>query len=159
MYNTEDILKRLQAGEATDSIANEIADALNKLAEQYTVSLNEAKAIQAKQEAEKRAKAASKEQAKTRDAKALAEMVSCFMDEYYPELCPKDERPFCDGKDVIELIDICVNVVDKIDELVDNILPEVEAAINPKTTTKGFTTQTKNPDVEIKQFLKSMGLA
>ena len=87
MFNMEDILARLAAGENADAIATEFTNALNGAVQE-----------QAKQDA-----ARKKENEKLADAQAVVDMTCDFLDKWYPEVGTIGQC--VDAADVLEVLD------------------------------------------------------
>ena len=107
MYTSADIFKRLQAGEAQDAIANEMAEKLNKLSEEFADALNNAIALKADAErAEQKEKREKKE-----DASKVAYFINKFLWKYYANLIPEGEEAIT-GEDFISMMDATVEISD-----------------------------------------------
>ena len=145
-YTPLNIYERLTAGESEDVIAKEIAENLNKemkdyynavvkqKTDQYTSALNEAIAMR-------------KNGNKEKDAAAVAETVNAFMHKYYSNTIPEDEH--LNGKDVINLLDMVVNITNNLESIVDDFISAKQAT----------STAVKEPPMDsIQQFLKNAGL-
>ena len=89
MYNINDILAQLQSGQSADEIAKSFTDALNA-------------AIQKQNE---QTKADERRKAKISDMTNLIEEINDFLNEYYPEVMPKDMDLDITEAEVAELID------------------------------------------------------
>ena len=87
MFDSKDILARLQAGERIEDIAQKAADALNSAKAEYDKIEAEKKAAAAKAEAEKKALQKKKEQGASDLITAFAEFVS----EFYPCILGADD--------------------------------------------------------------------
>ena len=83
MFDSKDILARLQAGERIEDIAQSAADALNSAKAEY----DRIKAEAAKAEAEKKALQKKKEQGASDLITAFAE----FVNEFYPSILGADD--------------------------------------------------------------------
>lgn len=99
MYSTDEIFARLQNGESSNVIANEMAKALNDAI---------AKCEEEQQKAQVQKK---KEEAANRCAKVLNE----FVHEFYPEVGNVEFK----GADVDKIINSSVNMIHAFDKLVD----------------------------------------
>ena len=89
MYNINDILAQLQGGKSADEIAKSFTDTLNA-------------AIQKQKE---QSKAEERRKAKISDMTNLIEEIVDFLNEYYPEVMPKDVDLDITEAEVAELID------------------------------------------------------
>ena len=87
MFNSKDILARLQAGERIEDIAQSAADALNSAKAEYDKIEAEKKAAAAKAEAEKKALQKRKEQG----ASDLVTAFAKFINEFYPSVLSTDD--------------------------------------------------------------------
>lgn len=80
MFNSKDILARLQAGEHIEDIAQSAADALNSAKAEYDKIEAEKKAAAAKAEAEKKALQEKKEQGVTGIVSGIVD----YINQFYP---------------------------------------------------------------------------
>ena len=120
MFNMEDILARLAAGENADAIATEFTNALNGAVQE-----------QAKQDA-----ARKKEDEKLADAQAIVDMTCDFLDKWYPEVgtC----GTVVDAADVLEVLDQMIPELTAMTKLLaklDKVLDE-PVKVKVKTTKK-----------------------
>ena len=131
MFDSKDILARLQAGERIEDIAQSAADALNSAKAEYDKIEAEKKAAAAKAEAEKKALQKKKEE-------GISGIVSGFVDyinQFYPS--------FFDAADLAEFHrsfdpSALVEAFDQTMKELENI-PAVAAALKkgaPRTTVK-----------------------
>lgn len=98
MYNMEDILARLAAGEDANDIATEFTNALNA----------------AVQEDAKAKAAEKKELEKLHDAQHMVDTVLDFVDKWYPEL----------GTETVEVD--ATEIIDAIDQMINELKPMVQ---------------------------------
>ena len=117
MFNMEDILARLAAGENADAIATEFTNALNGAVQE-----------QAKQET-----ARQKENEKLADAQAIVDMTCDFLDKWYPEVGTTGQC--VDAADVLEVLDQVIPELTAMTKLLaklDKVLDEpVKSATRP----------------------------
>ena len=128
MFNMEDILARLAAGENADAIATEFTNALNSAVQE-----------QAKQDA-----ARKKEDEKLADAQAIVDMVLDFLDKWYPEVgtC----GTVVDAAEVLEVLDQVIpeltamtKLLAKLDKVLDEpVKVKVKSAVRPSDPFKAF---------------------
>jgi hypothetical protein len=153
MFTKADILTRLQNGESTDTIANEMANLLNEA------------------EAEKRAMdaqiiAQERENARIMDAKraAVNDMLDAVCD--YLVAAGEDDlieelRDF-DTDKVIELLDGSIKMAKSLEQLKELQFPFTElhkaATINPKVHKIVVDADADDADKVIGDFLKNLGL-
>ena len=150
-FTKEDILARLQNGESTDAIAQEMANALNEAAA-------EKKALDAE------AAAKEKEEARVLEAKRAA--VDEILDAICDYLVAAGEADFIeDLKDidtdkVIEMLDGAIDMAKSLEKLKDLQFPMAElhkaATINPRV--QKIVVDKNNADEVIADFLKGFGL-
>ena len=140
MFDEKEILTRLQNGEDVQSIANEMANLINKVNKTYIDQ-------KAAEEAAKAA-AAKAEVQKKEDLQEILDMFTDWLNTYYDiEL---DDR--LDADAVLELIDSVkeyVEVLKDLDSMFGNKKPAAKA-------TKS-STRAKSSDEKISEFLKQMG--
>ena len=120
MFNMEDILARLAAGENADAIATEFTNALNGAVQE-----------QAKQDA-----ARQKENEKLADAQAIVDMTCDFLDKWYPEVGTAGQ--VVDAADVLEVLDQVIPELTAMTKLLaklDKVLDE-PVKVKVKTATK-----------------------
>lgn len=127
MYNINDILAQLQSGKSADEIAKSFTDTLNA-------------AIQKQKE---QSKAEERRKAKICDMTNLIEEINDFLNEYYPEVMPKDVDLDITEAEVAELID----------EL-DTTIPQLVSAFKDleKLTVESIDTAKKRPGVKSVTF-------
>lgn len=131
MFDTKDILARLQAGERIEDIAQKAADALNSAKAEYDKIEAEKKVAAAKAEAEKKALQEKKEQGVTGIVSGIVD----YINQFYPT--------FFDAADLAEFhrsfdAGALVKAFDQTIEEIESI-PAVAAALKkgaPKTTVK-----------------------
>lgn len=141
MFNEKDILARLQAGEDAQTIANEMADVINKANKMYTDEL--AKAEEARK-AEEQKKAVQKQ--KMADLQAILDEFAAWFQEYY-NIDAGDELK---AESVMELIDSVQEYMDA--------LKGLKVVVGKKPAVKVIKSNTKpSADDTINQFLKQMG--
>ncbi|MBO7210989.1 MAG: hypothetical protein J6V44_08255 [Methanobrevibacter sp.] len=138
MFDEKTILARLQNGEDAQSIANEMADMINKANKMYADEL--AKAEEAKR-AEERKKAL--ELQKTADLQDILDQFAAWFQEYY-NIDAGDELK---AESVLE-------VIDGLQEYMD-ALKGLEMAFGKKPAVK--VVKKASADDTINQFLKQMG--
>ena len=120
MFNMEDILARLAAGENADAIATEFTNALHGAVQE-----------QAKQDA-----ARQKENEKLADAQAIVDMTCDFLDKWYPEVGTTGQ--VVDAADVLEVLDQVIPELTAMTKLLaklDKVLDE-PVKVKVKTTKK-----------------------
>ena len=123
MFNMEDILARLAAGENADTIATEFTNALNGAVQE-----------QAKQDA-----ARKKENEKLADAQAIVDMTCDFLDKWYPEIGTFGQ--VVDAADVLEALDQVVPeliAMTKLMAKLDKVLDEPVKVKRPSDPFKAF---------------------
>ena len=141
MFDEKVILARLQNGEDAQTIANEMAEMINKANKMYADEL--AKAEEAKLAEEQ--KKALQEQ-KVADLQAILDEFAAWFQEYY-NIDAGDELK---AESVLEIID-------GIQEYMD-ALKGLEMVIGKKPAVKVIKSNTKpSADDTINQFLKNMG--
>ena len=151
MFTKEDILARLQNGETVDTIAAEMANALNEA------------------EAEKKAldaELAAKEKEETRVLEAKRAAVNDMLDAVCDYLVAAGEDDFIDDlkeidtDKVIELLDGSIEMAKSLEKLKDLQFPLAElhkaATINPRV--HKIVVDEDNADKVIGDFLKNFGL-
>ena len=144
MFETQELLKRLQAGEEQSVIADEMAAELNRLADEYSARLRKAVQEQ-KTKDEEAARKAKAEKDKKYDAALVAKTITEFVRKYYPQYCGPNQI-FCSGEDIMELIQVCADLVHKVETVIPDIFKEP-------------TQFTASCDEDaLKKFLKDMGL-
>ena len=141
MFNEKDILARLQAGEDAQTIANEMADMINKANKMYADEL--AKAEEARK-AEEQKKAVQKQ--KMVDLQVILDEFAAWFQEYY-NIDAGDELK---AESVMELIDSVQEYMDA--------LKGLKVVVGKKPAVKVIKSNTKpSADDTINQFLKQMG--
>ena len=141
MFDEKTILARLQNGEDAQSIANEMADMINKANKLYADEL--AKAEEAKR-AEEQKKALNLQ--KTADLQDILDQFAAWFQEYYS----------IDASNELKA-DSIMEMIDGIQEYV-NALKGLEMVIGKKPAAKVIKSNTKpSADDTINQFLKNMG--
>ena len=140
MFDEKEILTRLQNGEDVQSIANEMANLINKVNKTYIDQ-------KAAEEAAKAA-AAKAEVQKKEDLQEILDMFTDWLNTYYDiEL---DDR--LDADAVLELIDSVKEYVDVLKDLDSMFGSKKPAAKATKSSTRA-----KSSDEKISEFLKQMG--
>ena len=120
MFDMNEILARLAAGENADEIATEFTNALNGAVQE-----------QAKQDA-----ARKKENEKLADAQAIVDMTCDFLDKWYPEVGTTGQ--VVDAADVLEVLDQVIpelTAMAKLMAKLDKVLDE-PVKVKVKTTKK-----------------------
>ena len=141
MFTEKDILARLQNGEDAQSIANEMADMINKANKMYADEL--AKAEEAKR-AEEQARIVQEQ--KKADLQSILDEFAAWFQEYYN----------IDAGDELKAESI-MEIIDGLQEYVD-ALKGLEMVIGKKPAVKVIKSNTKpSADDTINQFLKQMG--
>ena len=138
MFDEKDILARLQNGEDAQSIANEMADMINKANKMYADEV--AKAEEAKRAEEQ--KKAIQEQ-KVADLQAILDEFALWFAQYYG----------IDAGDELKA-DSIMEIIDGVQEYMD-ALKGLEMVIGKKPAVK--VTKKSSADDTINQFLKQMG--
>ena len=140
MFDEKEILTRLQNGEDVQSIANEMANLINKVNKTYIdqkVAEEAAKAAAAKAEVQKK-----------EDLQEILDMFTDWLNTYYDiEL---DDR--LDADAVLELIDSVKEYVEVLKDLDSMFGSKKPAAKATKSSTR-----VKSSDEKISEFLKQMG--
>lgn len=148
MFNSNDLLARIQAGENPDTIADEFAKQLN-----YAMELDrkqkEAEAA-AKQEAEKAA--LQKEADLDKYANDMAEALLNYVKLADPEVAKllDEDDGALDVSEMRSMLDAAIKTI--------VLSLKVAAALNPTPTSTPDPKATKTPDDAINQFLKNFGL-
>lgn len=139
MFDEKTILARLQAGEDAQTIANEMAAAINAANRTYQE--------EKRAEEEAKAKAVAAEVQKKEDLQEILDLFADWMEAHYG-VSAKDELK---ADQVIELIDSLKEYIDAIKGL--------EAMIGKKPTAKVIKSNTKpkSADETINAFLNQMG--
>ena len=143
MFDTNEILARLQNGEAVQTIADEMADLLNEANALY----------KEKVEADKRV-AEQRDVQKKEHMELILQDIRAWFNEFYDCEWAKDLNDI-KVEAVIELVDSLVDYVDAFIELEKTLKakPDVKPAAKP--VKKIF--KTNNPDDTLNAFLKQMG--
>ena len=139
MFDEKTILARLQNGEDAQTIANEMADMINKANKMYADE--KAKAEEAKK-AEEQKKALNLQ--KTADLQDILDQFAVWFQEYYN----------IDVGDELEA-DSIMDIIDGVQEYLD-ALKGLEMVIGKKPAVK-VTKKKASADDTINQFLKQMG--
>ena len=127
MYNINDILAQLQSGKSADEIAKSFTDTLNA-------------AIQKQKEQSERRKA------KICDMTNLIEEINDFLNEYYPEVMPKDVDLDITEAEVAELIDELDTAIPQLVSAFKDLEKLTVSHVEPISTTK------KRPNVKSVTF-------
>ncbi len=146
MFNSNDLLARIQAGENPDTIADEFAKQLN-----YAMELDQkqkAAEAAAKKEAEERA-------AKTAKLDACVQAMATAMSDYIaiaePDLVAEiGEDEIIDIKMIRDALDASLAAAKMALKIAKTLEEPTNAKPDPKAT--------KSPDDSITQFLKNFGL-
>lgn len=130
MFDSKDILVRLQNGEDPENLAIELADALNSALEQFDQIQEQ------KKQAEKQ---------KISDAQTTVNTLLDFMEAYYPDLYAEGFRTEFTGETFVKAIDDTIAEVEKLKTSIKNLdqLMKDYEELRPKTVEKD----------PIKQFL------
>lgn len=141
MFDEKVILARLQNGEDAQTIANEMAEMINKANKMYADEV--AKAEEAKR-AEEQKKALNLQ--KTADLQDILDQFAAWLQEYYN----------IDAGDELKA-DSIMELIDGVQEYLD-ALKGLEMVIGKKPAVKMIKSNTKpSADDTINQFLKKMG--
>lgn len=97
MYNMNELLERMKAGESAESIAAEMTSALNAASKEYEEVVAAEKAKQANA-------------AKKSDMGLILDAIIDFLRTYYPGLC-KDATGSLSNDDKAELYDVILNAI------------------------------------------------
>ena len=129
MFDSKDILARLQNGEDPENLAVELADALNSALEQF----------------DKIQKQKQKEQLKVADAQNTVNTLLDFVEAYYPDLYDEEFRTEFTGEVFVKAIDDTIAEVEKLKTSIKNLdqLMKDYEELRPKSVEKD----------PIKQFL------
>lgn len=138
MFTEKDILARLQNGEDAQTIANEMADMINKANKMYADEV--AKAEEAKR-AEEQKQAVQKQ--KIADLQDILDQFAAWFQEYYN----------IDAGDELKA-DSIMEIIDSVQEYMD-VLKGLETVIGKKPAVK--VVKKASVDDTINQFLKQMG--
>ena len=143
MFTEKDILARLQNGEDAQTIANEMADMINKANKMY-----------ADEKAAEEAKKAAAEKAALQKKEELQEIIDLFCDwtcEYLG--ISREDFGEITADQVIELIDSLKGYV----EAVKNFEALIGGTKKPAVTPGRKIVKAESADETINKFLKSMG--
>lgn len=135
MFNSNDILARLQNGEDVNAIANEMADALNKANKAYEDEKN------------KKAAELQKEENKKNDLLDILTDLTDWLNAHY-DAHLKDPT--------MEDVDMALEAIDGLRDLVD-MLDEIKTFPEVKKDKQAAKPQYKNSDQKIADFLFQMG--
>lgn len=129
MFDSKDILARLQNGEDPENLAVELADALNLALEQF----------------DKIQKQKQKAQLKVADAQNTVNTLLDFIEAYYPDLYDEEFRTEFTGEVFVKAIDDTIAEVEKLKTSIKNLdqLMKDYEELRPKSVEKD----------PIKQFL------
>ena len=130
MYNINDILAQLQGGKSADEIAKSFTDTLNA-------------AIQKQKE---QSKTEERRKAKISDMTNLIEEIVDFLNEYYPEVMPKDVDLDITEAEVAELIDELDTAIPQLVSAFKDLEKLTVSHVEPIGTTK------KRPNVKSVTF-------
>ncbi len=172
MFNTEEILARLAAGESIEAIANEAADALNAAKAAHDKKIAEAAAKKAAEEAaRKAAEEEAKRQAEIRQAGKIAaatkitDAIFNYIDQYHSSIFAdeKDRAEFkrlMNGADFAAIMDECFKLTDALN--LDFTAVEKPKIDNKKNKPTEFTIEVnriQDPNYDpIKDFLEKNSL-
>lgn len=149
MFNSKDILARLQAGERIEDIAQSAADALNSAKAEYDKIEAEKKAAAAKAEAEKKVLQEKKEQGATNLVATFIE----FVNEFYPYIFGGDElADFYKAFDPAQLVEAFDQAAEELKKI-----PAVAKALkegNGEATVKLTGQDAKTAEDTINKFLR-----
>lgn len=135
MFNSNDILARLQNGEDVNAIANEMADALNKANKAYEDEKN------------KKAAELQKEEDKKNDLLDILTDLTDWLNAHYDAHL---EDP------TMEDVDMALEAIDGLRDLID-MLDEIKTFPEVKKDKQAAKPQCKNSDQKIADFLSQMG--
>ena len=135
MFNSNDILARLQNGEDVNAIANEMADALNKANKAYEDEKN------------KKAAELQKEKDKKNDLLDILTDLTDWLNAHYDAHL---EDP------TMEDVDMALEAIDGLRDLID-MLDEIKTFPEVKKDKQAAKPQYKNSDQKIADFLSQMG--
>lgn len=148
MYNTNDLLARIQAGENPEDIANEFAKQLNDVIE-LDRQQKEAEAA-AKKEAEKAA--LQKEADLDKYANDMADAMLNYVKLADPEVAKllEESDGALDIGEMRDMLDAAIKTIVVSLKVAAALEPHIDSTPTPKTA--------KTPDDAISQFLKNFGL-
>lgn len=139
MFDEKEILTRLQNGEDVQTIANEMANLINKVNKTYTD--------------QKAAEEAAKAKAKTQKKEDLQEILDMFTD-WFNAYYDIDVDGRLEADAVLELIDSIKEYVEVLNNL-ESIFNIKKPAV--KATKSNAKSKPKSSDEKINDFLKQMG--
>ena len=139
MFDEKEILTRLQNGEDVQTIANEMANLINKVNKTYTD--------------QKAAEEAAKAKAKTQKKEDLQEILDMFTD-WFNAYYDIDADGRLEADAVLELIDSIKEYVEALNDL-ESIFSIKKPAV--KATKSNAKSKSKSSDEKINDFLKQMG--
>lgn len=153
MFNSKDILARLQAGERIEDIAQSAADALNSAKAEYDKIEAEKKAAAAKAEAEKKALQKKKEQSVTGIVSGIVD----YINQFYPTFFDADDiaefhRSF-DAGALVEAFDQTIEEIKKIPAVAKELKKGGD-----KTTVQLTGADAKAAEDAINEFLRKNNL-
>ena len=143
----EDILKRLQAGESMDDIAEDLTAQMNKAKSEYEAE--QAKIQKEKEIADKRM------ELRSNTAEMIWDMIAAYYEEAHPEFYAKHIADL-ETDDCVDAID---EVLDEVPEWINgfSFLTARNARIPVRISTH-FTSPTPTPTDKVNKFLKDFGL-
>ena len=139
MFDEKVILTRLQNGEDVQTIANEMANLINKVNKTYTDQKAAEEAAKAKAETQKK-----------EDLQEILDMFTNWFNVYYD--IDTDGRLEADV--VLELIDSIKEYVEALNDL-ESLFSVKKSAV--KATKSNAKSKSKSSDEQISDFLKQMG--
>ena len=139
MFDEKVILTRLQNGEDVQTIANEMANLINKVNKTYTDQKAAEEAAKAKAETQKK-----------EDLQEILDMFTDWFNAYYD--IDTDGRLEADA--VLELIDSIKEYVEALNDL-ESLFSVKKSAV--KATKNSTKSKSKSSDEQISDFLKQMG--
>ena len=139
MFDEKVILTRLQNGEDVQTIANEMANLINKVNKTYTDQKAAEEAAKAKAETQKK-----------EDLQEILDMFTDWFNAYYG--IETDGKLEADA--VLELIDSIKEYVEALNDL-ESIFSIKKSAV--KATKSNAKSKSKSSDEKISDFLKQMG--
>ena len=139
MFDEKVILTRLQNGEDVQTIANEMANLINKVNKTYTDQKAAEEAAKAKAETQKK-----------EDLQEILDMFTNWFNVYYD--IDTDGRLEADA--VLELIDSIKEYIEALNDL-ESLFSIKKSAV--KATKSNAKSKSKSSDEKISDFLKQMG--
>ena len=139
MFDEKEILTRLQNGEDVQSIANEMANLINKVNKTYTDQKAAEEAAKTKAETQKK-----------EDLQEILDMFTNWFNVYYD--IDTDGRLEADA--VLELIDSIKEYIEALNDL-ESLFSVKKSAV--KATKSNAKSKSKSSDEQISDFLKQMG--